>query len=63
MEKLTDPYVVIYHETDRGLEYNREGYSLPELAGTVPAIGDFIVDPGIPVGTDRAVAANHTSMR
>lgn len=60
MSNISEPYVVIYHETERGLEYNREGYDLPELANTIPVIGDFIVDPGIPVGAERAVASNHT---
>lgn len=54
------PYVVIYSETERGFEYSREGYDLPELGGTIPAIGDRIVYPGIPVGADRAIATNHT---
>ncbi|WP_146215664.1 hypothetical protein [Hoeflea marina] len=57
---MSEPYIVIYHETERGFEYDREGYDLPELAGTIPVIGDYIVNPGVARGADRMLAENHT---
>ena len=38
----------------------REESDISELAGTVPAVGDFIVDPRVPGGLDRKVPANRT---
>jgi hypothetical protein len=60
MTDLKDPYVVIYHQTSRGFEYDREGYSIEEFGGVVPAIGDLIVYPGVPADSDRRDPASHT---
>ena len=38
----------------------KEEYDISELAGTVPAVGDFIVDPGVLGGRDRNDPANRT---
>ena len=35
-------------------------FDLKELADTVPAVGDTIVDPGVPQGKDRRDPTNRT---
>lgn len=59
MSDLKEPYVVLYHECESGFEYEREGFDIADL-GTIPGVGDLIVDPGIPVGRSREIASNHT---
>lgn len=60
MTGFDKPYVVIFEDLGRGLEYIREGYTIEELGGTIPNVGDCILYPGVPKGADRDDAAAYT---
>lgn len=50
----------LHEEVDGDLKDMKIEFELHELADTVPAIGDFIVEPGVIVGKERNVPANRT---
>ena len=56
------PTIVIrlYRCVGNVLEDTTEQFNLSQLAGTVPAVGDLIVDPGCLEGKDRENPVNRT---
>jgi hypothetical protein len=51
---VTDVTIRIYRrQADGTLEDGQEDYDLSSFGGFLPAVGDLIVKPGVPVGLDR----------
>ena len=49
-----ETFVKIFIEEKDGMQWSNYGeFSIDELGGTVPQIGDTIVDPGVPDGLPR----------
>lgn len=57
MEQL-ETVVRLFVQEDGACEWTREHYALEDLGGTIPSVGDLIVDPGVPQGRDRMEPAN-----
>lgn len=60
MIEMNDPYVVVFEETKDGYEYRREGHTLQELGGTIPVVGDLLIDPGTLLNADLSDPAAYT---
>ena len=60
MNEKSTRLIRLYVEEDGQLIDMKHEFELPDLAGTVPAVGDFIVDPGVVQGQDRNNPANRT---
>ena len=60
MVKIAEPYIAIFEMKDGYLTYMSEGYELKDLGGTIPNVGDLMVDPGVLDGADRREASSHT---
>ena len=56
-EKQVTKTIRLY-EDDEYLADTENEFDLCELADTVPAVGDFIIEPGVTVGDDRKIPAN-----
>lgn len=52
--------VRLYKHVGNALEDTEEQFNLSQLAGTVPAVGDLILDPGCLAGKAREDPANRT---
>lgn len=56
---MTNLNVRIYEQAPDGVWHDREqDYDLDDFAGVLPAIGDMILEPGVPQGLDRYDPSN-----
>lgn len=61
MTDLLEPHVIILEQRPDGrIEYNREGYSISDFGGTLPDVGDLIVDQFLAKGSDLDQSASYT---
>lgn len=51
---MVDARIRIYfREADGTLEDSQQEFGIESFAGLIPAIGDMVVDPGVPQGLNR----------
>jgi len=58
MSEAKELLIVLMHETEHGLSYERESFTLSELGGVIPIPGDLITQSGVLQGLDRTKPEN-----
>lgn len=53
-------FIRLFKGLGENLEAERESYTPADFGGTIPVIGDIIVDPSVRPAADRADPAEHT---